>query len=84
MPKEILPVAARLNALRHKRRLAVAQVAERTGLGRDSLHHWERLSGPYPRIDKLAVLAQFYGVSVDYLIGLTDNPEPHYVVTTER
>lgn len=69
---ELLPVAQRLNELRHARRLAVAQVAERAGVSRESLHNWERRSGHYPRLDSLVKLAKFYGVSLDYLAGLTD------------
>lgn len=27
-------------------------------------------------VEKLAVLSEYYGVSADYLLGHTDNPEP--------
>lgn len=30
-----------------------------------------------PPIPVLIKLAKFYGVSVDYLLGLTDNPKPY-------
>ena len=30
-----------------------------------------------PRVSILARIAQFYGVSMDYLVGLTDDPAPY-------
>lgn len=30
-----------------------------------------------PRVSILMRIARFYGVSIDYLVGLTDNPVPY-------
>lgn len=30
-----------------------------------------------PKVSILMRIARFYGVSIDYLVGLTDNPEPY-------
>jgi len=38
---------------------------------------WKR-KGMNPTAEKLIKIAQYFGVSTDYLLGLTDNPKPHY------
>ena len=33
--------------------------------------------------ERIALICEHYGVSADYLLGLTDDPEPKYGVETE-
>lgn len=43
----------------------------------------------FPKHNNLIKISAYYGVSVDYLLGLTDNPKPHlsiseYIGLTEK
>ncbi|MCD8218725.1 MAG: helix-turn-helix domain-containing protein, partial [Clostridiales bacterium] len=53
--------------------LTLEQLAEQTGLSRSALGNYE--SNDFKDISPyaLATLAQFYGVTTDYLLGLTEN-----------
>ena len=35
------------------------------------------LSGSSPSVDKIYKIADYFDVSVDYLLGRTDNPDSH-------
>jgi transcriptional regulator with XRE-family HTH domain len=72
MSKEILPIAQGLNRLRHERRLALSQLAIRLNIPLHTVRNWEQKNGPYPRLQTAVLLADFYGVSLDYLTGRTD------------
>lgn len=56
--------------------LTLEQPAEKTGLSKSALGKYESEEftdiGPYA----IATLAKFYGVSADYLLGLTENKNP--------
>ena len=67
-----LTIAERLKDLRTERRLTLEQLAEQTGLSRAALGRYE--SDDCKEISPTAVvtLAKFYGVSADYLLGLTE------------
>lgn len=71
-----LSIPERLKDLRVvDKHLTLEQLAEQTGLSRSALGKYE--SDDYKDISPFAVatLADFYGVSADYLMGLTDNKE---------
>ena len=71
-----LTMAERLKDLRViDKKLTLEQLAEQTGLSRSALGKYE--SDDYKDISPFAIatLADFYGVSADYLMGLTDNKE---------
>lgn len=59
--------------LREARGLSQAQLAEMLGMTVKSMSYWEN-GVRKPPIDKLEWLADFYGVSTDYLLGRTDIP----------
>jgi len=64
----------RLLELRKSRHLTQKQVCEGVGmsvLGYQRYEYGER----EPSFQKLLALADFFGVSLDYLTGRTDNPE---------
>ncbi len=46
------------------------------GTGPDSICVYEK-GRNYPEVRKLIILAEFFNVSVDYLLGRTDDPEVH-------
>ncbi len=71
-----LSIPERLKDLRVvDKHLTLEQLAEQTGLSRSALGNYE--SDDYKDISPFAIesLAEFYGVSTDYLMGLTDNKE---------
>ena len=71
-----LTIPERLKDLRVvDKHLTLEQLAEQTGLSRSALGKYE--SDDYKDISPFAIatLAEFYGVSTDYLMGLTDNKE---------
>ena len=68
-----LTIPERLQDLRKERHLTLERLAEQTGLSRSALGKYE--SDDYKDISPFAIatLAEFYGVSADYLMGLTEN-----------
>ena len=72
-----LSIPERLKDLRvSDRHLTLEQLAEQTGLSKSALGKYE--SDDYKDISPFAIanLAKFYGVSVDYLMGLSENKNP--------
>ena len=69
-----LTIAERLKDLRVSyKKLTLEELAAQTGLSKSALGNYEKDGsteiGPYAMVK----LAQFYGVSTDYLLGLTEN-----------
>ncbi len=67
-----LTIQERLKDLRKERGLILDELAEQTGLSRSALGDYE--NNEYKDISVFAIktLAQFYGVSIDYLLGETE------------
>jgi len=61
-------LAERLRMERARKNVTQAEVAEATGTTDVAICHWER-GVRVPRLDKLQALADYYGVSLDYLVG---------------
>ena len=66
--------ADRLSSLRKKRNLKQREMAELMGI---SLRAWQYYESgeKMPDVDGLAKIAEFFGVSTDYLLGKTDHPQ---------
>lgn len=64
----------RVKELRISHGLTQKQAAECTGVG---LRHWQKYEGEErtPTYERLLAIADFFDVSTDYLLGLTDVPE---------
>lgn len=61
----------KLKECRLSKGLTQKELAEKLGYGRSSIGDWE--SGrTEPSLDVLISLAQFFGESVDYMLGLED------------
>lgn len=60
----------RLRQLREERDLKQTTVAQETGLSRSTISNYE--AGMPPSTANGRVLAAYYGVSLDYILGLTD------------
>ncbi len=58
----------RLQMLREKRRISRKVLSELCGLSSDAVRRYERGEAE-PNLRSLVALAEFFGVSVDYLIG---------------
>ncbi|MDE7215002.1 MAG: helix-turn-helix domain-containing protein [Clostridia bacterium] len=61
----------RLKELREERGYTQKQIAEELGLNSVTYLHYEKEQRE-PPLALLADIAQFYGVTVDYLLGITD------------
>ena len=81
-----LTIPERLKDLRVvDKHLTLEQLAEQTGLSKSALGKYE--TDDYKDISPFAIatLADFYGVSTDYLMGLTENKNhPKRISITER
>ena len=68
-------IAKRLKLLRERKDLKQKDVALLTGLVRATLANWET-GRTEPDLESVKLLADFYMVSTDYLLGRTDDPTP--------
>lgn len=66
----------RLRELREDRDLTQKELAEVLHIRQNTYSQYENGQRQIP-IDGLVALAQFYGTSVDDLLGLTDESEPY-------
>lgn len=68
-----LTIQEKLKDLRTSRGLNLEQLAEQTGISRSALGQYE--TDEYKDISHTSIvaLAKFYGVSTDYLLGMTEN-----------
>ena len=65
----------RLKTLRAQRGLTQEQLAHSLDIPDTSVRRWES-SGRPPKRERLEKLADFFGVSVDFLLGRTEDPTP--------
>ena len=63
--------AERLLALRLEKGIGQIQVAKDLDVGKSIISCWE-LGKSEPTLSKLIAIAQYFGVSIDYLAGLED------------
>ena len=66
----------RIRNLREDRDIRQSQMAEFLQVHQTTYSDYELGNLNIP-IDVLMKLAKFYGTSIDYLVGLTDNPNPY-------
>lgn len=75
MRTEILKYG-RIRDLRMDKGLTQEQIAEVLHVSQNTYSQYEIGTTRYP-LDAVVKLAEYYGVSVDYLVGLTDEPAPY-------
>ena len=68
----------RLKHLRKSRKLTQQRFADELGIERESVARYENGSR-VPPLDKLIQIADYFDVSIDYLVGRSD--QPHYIST---
>ena len=72
----------RVRELRRKNYMTQEALGKVLGVRQDSISTYE--SGKfYPEVRNLLALADYFGVSLDYLMGRTDDPEVHQLSTPE-
>lgn len=74
MKKDVRLQTNRLRTLRKKLGLSQEDVARQLAISDKTISNYER-GRRQPDNDMLVKLAQFYGVSVSYLLGETENPK---------
>ena len=67
----------RLKQLRTERGLLQADIGGYLGKGQNTISYYEN-GKREPSIEELKRIADYFNVSVDYLLGLTDNPKRNY------
>ena len=73
----------RLSELRIARRLTQQRLAVEVGVDQTSISNYE--IGKYlPPIEVVVKLAEYFCVSTDYFLGLTDNPTPPNLVASNE
>lgn len=64
----------RLKALRKGKKMSAVGLANELETTKQTISGWEN-AYRIPSLETTAKIADFFGVSIDYLIGRTDNPE---------
>ena len=64
----------RLKELRKKEKLTQEQLGQAIGVSKYAILLYEKGKN-YPEVKGLIGLADYFGVSIDYLVGRTNNPE---------
>lgn len=62
----------RVKKLAEKQKISIMELEERLNLGKNSLYGWKRKT---PNGANLEKVADYFNVSVDYLLGRTDDAE---------
>ncbi len=62
---------ANLKQLRQDLGLSQKELSIKTGISQSTIARWEN-GDRTPEMNYLIILAKFFGVSIDYLVGLTD------------
>lgn len=67
----MIPFGEKLCKLRNKRKLSQAQLARKLGLSASVIGYYET-GERYPSLQVLIDISRFFGVSIDYMLGLSD------------
>lgn len=65
-------IAMRLKELRNERELSQRELAKAIGVSPKAVNFWE-LGVNEPKASYIIALAKFFGVSTDYLLGVTND-----------
>lgn len=72
----------RIKDLREDKDLTQIQIAKLLGLHTTQYQRYERAETTIPA-DIIVDIAKFHEVSTDYILGLTNNPEPNYKIKNQ-
>lgn len=73
----------RIKDLREDNDLNQTQLAKAINSTQKTISNWEK-GYSEPNIEMIKLLCHFFKVSSDYLIGLTDNPEPNRATVNKQ
>jgi len=76
-------IRKRITELRQKRGLSQTEFAKRFKVARSTIAMWET-GDRVPDTETIGKLAEFFDVSSDYLLGLTDDPTPRPRIESEN
>lgn len=62
----------KIKMLTNEKKMSIRQLEEKMDYGNGTIRRWENSK---PSIDKVEKVANYFDVSVDYLLGRTDNPQ---------
>lgn len=68
--------SSRLKSLRNQKQLTMVDIAEALEINKTSVFTWESTK-TIPSTEKLIELADFFDVSIDYLVGRSEDPTRH-------
>ena len=71
-------IGKRIKDLRKKRKLTQAELSDSINIGQSTLANFENGKRTIP-VDIVIQLAQFFNVSADYLLGLSNSPDAEIV-----
>ncbi len=69
-----IKTAERIKELRDKKGIKQIELAQHLSVSRTSVNAWE-MGLSVPSLDRLIIIAQYFHVSLDYLVGMTDSQE---------
>ena len=69
-------IGERIRILRERRGMSQAALARALGASINAINYIEGGSTRAPHIDRLIAIADLFDVSLDYLVGRTDDPSP--------
>lgn len=62
----------KIKDLADNQKLSMRRLEEILGYGNGTIRRWEKQT---PGVDKIQKVANYFNVSIDYLLGRTDNPD---------
>ena len=67
-----MTIFERVKMLADKQHISIVELEEKLNFSRNSLYSWKKNK---PSVDKLNAVADYFGVTTDYLLGRTDTPQ---------
>lgn len=74
--KDPVTFQVRLKFLRDSKNLTPSDLSNQTHIHRNNILQWAKYNY-IPSLDDLTILKDFFNVSLDYLLGRTDDPTPY-------
>ncbi len=68
--------SSRLKEIRTKNNLTLQELGKFLNVTKQTIGHWET-GIRVPPLEKTCLLAEYFDVSIDYLVGRSDNPNSH-------
>jgi len=69
----------KVKKLCEERGISVPKLEKELGFGNGAIYNWNKSS---PSIDKVTKVAQFFGVTTDYLLGVSDEQDSFHFIAS--